>query len=130
MMLERIKYLVIHHSGPAMPSSEKPEELLQKFHYVILSDATVLVGVPLFHVADHCDGRDHEAIGICVVGDNGQRESGWTQKQKRVLRRLVKSARMLWPHVLVGGHQDLSATPTTCPGISLIQLQNLIEREV
>lgn len=88
------------------------------YHYVIRRDGTVETGRPLATVGAHCkaDGRNHDSIGICLVG--GHSDFNYTRAQLHALVDLINTLSFAYPGVQVAGHRDFE-DKKTCPGFDV-----------
>jgi hypothetical protein len=62
------------------------------YHIVIEPDGEVERGRPLNEVGAHCEGANHDSIGICLIGNDK-----FSLKQFDVLRYQIESILMTYP---------------------------------
>ena len=80
------------------------------YHWVIERDGTVKQGRPIDDWGAHVRGRNHESVGICLIGGLNSENAGednFTKLQKRMLKFLVGGCLQLWPDAVVKGHYHL-----------------------
>ncbi len=68
-------------------------------------------------------GHNHESVGICLVGvldDDRQPDDNFTVLQMRMLKFLVTGCQVLWPDVLIKGHDHLNGNKE-CPCFNIDQ---------
>jgi N-acetyl-anhydromuramyl-L-alanine amidase AmpD len=92
------------------------------YHFVVLGDGTIAMGRMLSEIGAHAKGHNLKSIGICVVGDNTQKEHWWTDEQIVCLRALVQVLQILCPQTEILGHRDLPGAATECPGLNVLAL--------
>lgn len=82
------------------------------YHKVIRRDGSVEDGRPIGTVGAHVEGRNHDSVGVCMVGgvDAGgiKGEDNFTPAQFDTLEKVLRDLRQTFGHVLICGHRDLS----------------------
>jgi N-acetylmuramoyl-L-alanine amidase len=88
------------------------------YHFVITRDAVLQKGRDLNSAGAHVAGRNHESIGVCLVGgtkdDWKTPEDNFTQDQMAMLNVLLFDLRNLYPQAKIVGHWELDPKKA-CP---------------
>ena len=88
------------------------------YHFVITRDAVLQKGRNLDEAGAHVAGRNHEAIGICLVGgtkdDWKTPEDNFTEEQSTTLRALLCELCDIYPQAKIVGHWELDPKKA-CP---------------
>jgi len=125
--------IVIHHSGTDSGNlaiidryhRERRHWESAGYHFVIgngtaSGDGEIEVGPRWLNqqVGSHCRGRNHKAIGICLIGNfekSGQRPT-LTQMLSLAQLTAYLTLRLGIPVEKVRGHRDMPGAVTLCPG--------------
>lgn len=78
---------------------------------VIRRSGIVELGRSLTAVGAHVKGRNHDTVGVCLVGGldyQGRPENNFTAAQFAALAQVVRFLKAIWPAADVCGHRDLS----------------------
>ena len=81
------------------------------YHWVIERDGSVRQGRASDYWGAHCQGHNHESVGICLVGgEDKQRnpDDNFTAIQKRMLKLLVTGLQSIYPKAQVKGHNHFN----------------------
>ena len=88
------------------------------YHFVIRRNGVVELGRPIHAIGNHCQGRDYDSIGICMIGGgNVKREAkspDYTTPQMLSLTHLCCSLVRIYPEAEVCGH-NRTDTSSLCP---------------
>ena len=124
-----ISRLIVHHSAsPRNVTTTQIHHWHVKgkgwsdigYHYIITGEGKVEYGRPLSKVGAHCRGHNRDSIGVCVVGNNTVPEHKWSMQQVASLQDLVYGLRLVFPNLIVRGHNEYANT--LCPGVGIQQL--------
>lgn len=88
------------------------------YHFVIKRDGTIEKGRDVRDIGAHARGFNTSSIGICYAGgidERGKPEDNRTDEQKRSMRSLIDTLRMIFPDTEVVGHRDLPSVAKACP---------------
>lgn len=116
--------IVVHHT--ASPRSTTLDDVRRwhverngweaiGYHFFIDASGSVYRCRRIDQVGAHCRDHNTTTIGICVAGDNTNRNERWSATQIEALTKLVRALRMTLGPVNVVRHRDLVAT--LCPGL-------------
>ncbi|MDP2322588.1 MAG: N-acetylmuramoyl-L-alanine amidase [Gammaproteobacteria bacterium] len=78
---------------------------------VIRRSGVIEMGRPIPAVGAHVQGRNHDTVGVCLVGgldEQGAPEMNYTPGQWAALSIAIKFLRATYPSAEVVGHRDLS----------------------
>jgi len=78
---------------------------------VIRRSGALELGRPIGAVGAHVKGRNHDTVGVCLVGgldELGQPENNYTPGQWAALAITIRFLRNVYPSAEVCGHRDLS----------------------
>lgn len=78
------------------------------YHYVIEVDGTIKIGRGEGEIGAHCEGKNTDSLGICVIG-----KSDFNKQEVCALEGLVGRLRAKHPKALLSGHYRWSKK--TCP---------------
>ncbi|MEK0324211.1 MAG: N-acetylmuramoyl-L-alanine amidase [Nitrosopumilus sp.] len=136
---EETNYIIVHISDSPQGRGDGAVEIDRwhrergfdaiGYHYVILEDGTVEQGRPVLAVGAHCraDGRNHDSIGICLIGHSGER----TVTQLDSLQLLISNLSNVFGNLQIHGHSDFDENKEFCPGFKVCEtLMNHISRLV
>lgn len=128
--MRKIRYIVIHHSltkdgktlsWPAIRRYHKNEKKWSDIGYHIGVERygttyEVLVGRPWTQRGAHAPGRNHDSLGICLVGDFSKAKPPAAQWHAtfRLVRWLMDIYRI--PAARVLGHREVTKG-RSCPGV-------------
>lgn len=93
------------------------------YHYVIKRDGTIEIGRKHEQVGAHCQGKNHNSVGICLVGgsdadDLTKAEANFTEDQMEALDSLLYTVRGFYPNADVIGHRDVDPHKA-CPSFDV-----------
>ncbi len=97
------------------------------YHFIIRRDGTIEEGRPHDVVGSHVKSRNHDSLGICLVGgidDRGNPEDNFTDHQKAALQTLLwrmtsgKDFEGAYQDLPVVGHRDLDSGKA-CPSFNV-----------
>ena len=132
MKLNKVKYLIVHHS--ATPRDETTFEAVKKYHiqkgwgdigyhFFITADGVVHKGRNEDTIGAHCraDGMNFKSLGICLAG-NFENEFP-TAAQLKSLSKLLNSLVVKYnvPPNRILGHREVKGANTLCPGKYLLE---------
>lgn len=81
------------------------------YHLVIRRNGAIEPGRALDEQGAHITGRNHNTIGICLVGGvdaHGDPENNYTDIQFQQLEFIIRALKLMYPNADVGGHRDYS----------------------
>lgn len=116
--------IIIHHSATIQGNVEIFQRCHRErgwedigYHFVITNgnsgpDGEIQIGRPLEKIGAHAKGRNHNSVGICLVG-----EDQFTAKQKDSLIRLL--AKLCAEYNLEISEKTIQAHHERCPGQGL-----------
>jgi len=130
--LDKVKYLVIHHSATGSGCARVFRALHRRingwadigYHYIIgngtlSGDGEIEPGRPVWAAGAHSRGHNNESIGICLVGNLN--ETFPSAKQMEALTELLID--LMADHALSSSaillHKDVPGCRTECPGKNL-----------
>ena len=121
--------LIIIHGSLTKPNDDDGVEFMRSlhmrqgcvdvgYHYVIRRNGITELGRPIHAIGNHSKGRDHDSIGICLIGGgNVKREAkspDYTSSQMTSLSLLVCTLVRIYPEADVCGH-NRTDTSSLCP---------------
>ena len=121
--------LIVIHSSLTKPNDDDGVEFMRSlhmrqgcvdvgYHYVIRRNGVIELGRPLHAIGNHCKGRDHDSIGICLIGGGnvkGEAKSpDYTAVQMSSLTHLCCYLVRVYPEADVCGH-NRTDTSSLCP---------------
>lgn len=133
--MRHLNRIVVHHSASPLSTTRDEIDTWHRakgwdgvgYHFVIEGDGTIRVGRPLDTPGAHARGHNADSVGICVVGNNQVAQYRWTGPQVDALRRLVHGLCTVFPTIrFVSGHGHLAGSATACPGLTLTQLEEML----
>lgn len=91
------------------------------YHDVIRRNGVIEPGRPIETPGAHAKGHNDNSIGVCLIG--GMDKSGkpffnFTSHQMDALRLYVHQKRILFPKIIVKGHNEVSSKPCPCFNVS------------
>lgn len=92
------------------------------YHFVIKRDGTIEKGRDVRDIGAHARGFNTSSIGICYAGgidSDGRPEDNRTEEQKRSMKSLIDTLRMIFPDTEVVGHRDLPSVKKACPSFNV-----------
>jgi len=132
-MRTRTDYIIIHCSA-TRPSQDIGFEEINKwhrqrgwngcgYHFIIRRNGIIEDGRPTDAVGSHCRGRNHNSIGICMVGgvsqdDHTVAENNFEPDQWTALKTLVYELHEKYPDAKVRGHNDFNEDKE-CPSFDV-----------
>lgn len=121
--MRQIRKIIFHCSASDYP--KQSAEWLRKiafargfddisYHYVVNFDGSVEKGRNESEIGAHCQGHNHDSIGVCLTGmDN------FTEEQFASLRELAENLLFRYPKATIHGHHEFNQNKT-CPRYSVI----------
>ncbi len=89
------------------------------YHYVIRRSGKVETGRPVDAIGAHVQGRNHDSVGICLVGGLNNAtfkpENNYTPQQWEALKKLLTTLLKRYPKAKVLGHRDFPGVQKACP---------------
>lgn len=85
------------------------------YHKIIRRNGQVENGRPEYWQGAHLYKKNHESIGICLIG-----RKNFTQKQFKSLEKVLKKWKSKYPQALILGHYQATETQKTCPNFNVI----------
>jgi len=117
--LNKVKYLVIHHTASGDVSAETIHQWhLNRgwvgigYHYVVRADGNIEQGRPDNKVGAHALNHNFHSLGIALAGNFTNDVP--SPAQMDALEDLLTALRLKYPKVEIVKHKDLQ--PTDCPG--------------
>ena len=121
---EEIKFLIIHCSDTPNTDNFGAFEIHKMhisfgwdgigYHKVINRDGLIENGRPEYWQGAHTYGRNHESIGICLIG-----KDKFTLKQFNSLKITLKKLLLKYPKAKIRGHSEVIKTDKTCPNFDV-----------
>ena len=88
------------------------------YHFIIHLDGSVDQGRPLTQPGAHCQGHNHNSVGVVYVGglaaDGRTPKDTRTDRQKAALRNLVRDLRTRFPGASLHGHREFANKDCPC----------------
>jgi N-acetylmuramoyl-L-alanine amidase len=119
--------ILVHHSAsPRWTTREGVERWhLERgwraigYHYFIPETGKTETGRVLPELGAHCKRFNYASIGICLAGNNMDKDHRWNLRQVEALRHLLDNLTQVWQHLPqeVYGHRDFANTK--CPGLEV-----------
>lgn len=122
-----IRKIILHCSAvrPNQTSSAMQIDLWHRrrgwkgigYHYVIRRDGSVEKGRSEAEAGAHCNGHNHDSIGICLEGgldEHGRPADTRTQEQRHSLEALLQDLLKRYPLAMVYTHNQLD-NRKACP---------------
>ena len=135
MLRRTTRYIVVHSSATPTRMDIGADEIRRwhkdrgwrdiGYHFVITRDASIQHGRDRDDIGAHALGRNHESIGICLVGgvaDDGKTpEFNFTRGQLGCLEDLLTDLTAVYYESVVAGHRDVMVDPkyTQCPSFDV-----------
>ena len=95
------------------------------YHYFVDAEGSVYKGRAL-HVRGAHAPPNRGRIGICIAGDNLQKDQRWTPVQIMRGYQLWRHLEFIFPGLSYAGHRDLMEPGyTECPGVEIHELFEL-----
>ena len=132
-MRKETKYIIIHCSA-TRPSQDIGFEEINRwhrakgwlmcgYHFIIKRNGTIEDGRLTDEVGAHCRGRNHDSIGVCLVGgvkeeDIKAWEDNFEGPQWSSLKTLITELHNKYPHAEICGHNKFSDTKQ-CPSFDV-----------
>jgi len=85
------------------------------YHKVITRNGEIENGRPEFWVGAHVYGRNHQSLGVCLIGRNK-----FTNAQFKSLEKVLLDWKFKYPNTIILGHRDAIKTQKTCPNFDII----------
>lgn len=121
--LNKVKYLIVHHSG--MDHGDDPVAEIKKlhvetngwddigYHWIITPDGVVHDGRDVKYIGAHCKGYNAVSFGVCITGNDD-----YTPAQFFALGRLFARLRTVSEQVIkIMPHRHFKATK--CPAFDI-----------
>ena len=128
--MRKIKYLIIHCSATPEGREHTAADICRwhkqrgfrkiGYHYTISIDGIVEGGRGLKEAGAHTIGRNSDSIGVCYIGGcdkNMKPKNTLTNRQNDMLKRIVGECIMLYPDILIAGHNQFSSK--SCPSFDV-----------
>jgi N-acetyl-anhydromuramyl-L-alanine amidase AmpD len=133
MQRKSTKFIVVHHAATKKGQDVGVKEIRRwhldrgftdvGYHYIIRRDGRLETGRAIGVAGAHVSGRNHNSIGICLVGglsDDGKKaEFNYTEAQLATLEKTLRSATAAYPAAEVVGHRDLDPKKPECPAFDV-----------
>jgi len=90
------------------------------YHFIIRRDGTVEDGRPVDVIGSHIKGRNHDSVGVCLVGGVDAKqafEANFTPQQMEALKQLLRLLKAKYPNATIQGHHDFAAK--ACPSFDV-----------
>ena len=121
--LEKVEYLVIHHSQREKDSPRfiKKRHLKRGwedigYHYVITKRGRLAKGRSKKYIGAHVKGHNRNSLGICLIG-NFDKEFPTKKQLKKLIKFLKKlSKKYNIKNKNIVGHREFKGVTKTCPG--------------
>ena len=124
-----IDRIIIHHSGVNV--DQTVEQIRDYhvnhngwddigYHYIIYRDGSIHKGREDSVVGAHAKGRNHNSLGICLIGDDEI-----STEQIGTLIVAIRELRMIY-----GKNLKLETHHNKCPGVFIIDALHLMEFEI
>ena len=84
------------------------------YHKVICRDGEIQNGRPEFWKGAHVFGKNHESLGVCLIG-----RDKFNTQQYNSLKNLLLEWKKKYPKAEIFGHRDLIKTKKTCPNFDV-----------
>lgn len=143
-VIQRITKIIVHCSDSEYGDAELINRWhLQRgfacigYHYVILNgvrqsgkpyqlhiDGALEIGRSLTAIGAHCQGHNHDSVGICLIGKNSFTERQLCQTLPQLLQDLLCLPCMDGPDSIFG-HRDFNSGKT-CPNIATETLRRMV----
>ena len=117
---EDIRYLVVHCSDTPDDEGVSAADIHAMhlgfgwdgvgYHVIITQDGLCHAGRPEFWQGAHVKGRNHDSLGVCLIGRHL-----FTSAQYVALETLLLGWQGRYPNAEVVGHRDIQETSKTCP---------------
>ena len=127
-----VKYCTIHCSATPEGRNNTAAEInawdvakfhQKSYHYIILTDGTVVENLPLNVKGAHVGGHNTGNIGICYVGGmdkNMQKPKDTrTEAQKKAMKDLVIKLKARYKGLKILGHNEWPNVAKACPSFSV-----------
>lgn len=94
------------------------------YHYVVRIDGLIEVARLEKDIGAHCQGHNHDSIGICLVGRGNYTSDQW-HALYYLLSNILESYDLEPKHVF--GHYEFDAHGKTCPIIEMDKFRDELE---
>ena len=84
------------------------------YHKVICRNGEIQNGRPEFWNGAHVYGKNHESLGVCLIG-----RDQFNKRQYHSLKNLLLDWKKKYPKAKIFGHRDLIQTKKTCPNFDV-----------
>ena len=84
------------------------------YHKVINRDGMVENGRPEYWVGAHVKGKNHDTLGVCLIG-----RRKFTKEQFTSLELVLKKWKKKYPNAQILGHYQSTDTKKTCPNFDV-----------
>ena len=121
---ENINFLIIHCSDTPDTENIGASEIHKMhlgfgwdgigYHKIINKNGLIENGRPEYWQGAHTFGRNHESIGICLIGKNE-----FTSKQFNSLKIILNKLLLKYPKAKIRGHCETIKTNKTCPNFDV-----------
>lgn len=116
------EYIILHHASGGPFSAQDIHRMHQNrkddpfigigYHFYVRKDGGIYRGRPLDTIGAHCQGSNHNSIGICAEGNYEVEQM--PQVQQQAITELVAELKRIYPKAQVVGHKEKQAN--ACPG--------------
>ena len=121
---ENINFLIIHCSDTPDTENIGASELHEMhlgfgwngigYHKIINKNGLIENGRPEYWQGAHTYGKNHESIGICLIGKNE-----FTSEQFNSLKIILNKLLLKYPKAKIRGHCETIKTNKTCPNFDV-----------
>ena len=121
---ENIKFLVVHCSDTSDQENLTAKDIHKMhlmfgwdgvgYHKIINRSGLVENGRPEYWVGAHVKGKNHESLGVCLIG-----RKNFTKQQFKSLENVLKNWKERYPKSKILGHNEVVITKKTCPNFDL-----------
>ena len=84
------------------------------YHKIINKDGSLENGRPEYWIGAHVRGRNHESLGVCLVG-----RTNFSFDQFKTLKKLLFNWKKSYPNARIVGHSEAIKTHKTCPNFDV-----------
>ena len=124
ILKKNIKYLVIHCSDTLDDLNITAIDIHKMhigfgwdgigYHKIINKNGFVENGRPEYWVGAHVKGKNHESLGVCLIG-----RKKFTPKQYESLKKVLIKWKRENPKAKIVGHREVIKTAKTCPNFDV-----------
>lgn len=124
ILKKNIKYLVIHCSDTIDDLNITAIDIHNMhigfgwdgigYHKIINKNGVVENGRPEYWVGAHVKGKNHESLGVCLIG-----RKQFTPEQYETLKKVLVKWKGDYPKAKIVGHREAIKTEKTCPNFDV-----------